>query len=220
MCRGGRLLADFIAGTREKPRALQLADSLTTTVDGEWVVWAFKLARVVGDQFVPLTGRGSYPANATATCLAGSRRRHAAPEPFCTCGFHALSEPQLPGLPTWDGAVPLTVVLSGRVLAFEWHAGAVLLRAARQTVVRVGSPLMPGNDVAQLLAEIEVARQRPDDPEGRLVPTRSGDPSGAGPVRLQLPSDYPQVAISDDAGWCQNPEHPGATVPPLLLAGV
>jgi len=220
MCRGGRLLADFVAGTKEKPRVPQLVDNLTTTVDGEWVVWAFKLARVVGNQFVPLTGRGSYPADASATCLAGSWRRHEAPDLLCTCGFHALSEPDLTGLPTWDGATPLTVALSGRVLAFEWHPGAVLLRAARQTVVRVGGAVITGNDVAQLLGEIEAARQRPDDPEGRLVRTCSKDPSGAGPVRLKLPSSYLQAAVSDDAGWCQVADHRGVKVPPLVAAGV
>ena len=87
MCTGGLLLADFVAGTTERPQVLQLADNLTTTVDGNWVVWAFKVAHIVGDRFVPLTGRGSYPADATATCMAGSWRRHAAPEPLCTCGF-------------------------------------------------------------------------------------------------------------------------------------
>jgi hypothetical protein len=220
MCSGGLLLADFVAGPREKPRVLQLADSLTTTLDGNWVVWAFKLARVAGDQFVPLTGRGSYPADATATCMAGTRRPHAAPEPLCTCGFHALSEPDLPGLPNRSEAALLTVALSGRILAFEWQAGGVLLRAERQTVVRVDAQVVTPDDVAQLIAEIDTARRRPDDPEGRLARIHSANPSGAGPVRLQLPSDCPQIAISDDAGWCQVLARPGEPLPSRLLAGV
>jgi hypothetical protein len=219
MCSGGLLLADFLAGTREEPRVSQLADNLTTTVEGKWVVWAFKLARVAGDQFVPLTGRGSYPADATAACLAGSGRRHSAPEPWCTCGFHALSEPQLPGLPTWDPAVLLTVALSGRVLAFEWHRGGVLLRAERQTVLHVRAPVTTG-DAAQLLGEAEGVLHRPDDPEGRLTRIHSGVPSGAGPVRLQLPSECRQVSVSDDAGWCQIADHPDVPVPSLTIAGV
>jgi hypothetical protein len=181
---------------------LQLADNLTTTADGDWVVWAFKLARVAGDQFIPLTGRGSYPADATATCLGGSWRRHEAPDPLCTCGFHALSEPDRPGFSPHQG-VALTVVLSGRVLAFEWHARGVLLRAARQTVVRVDPQ---PTSIERILADFEVKRPRPDDPEGRLARMHSGYPSGAGPAHLRLPRECAEVAIFDDAGWCQADE--------------
>ena len=57
MCRGGRLIADFVAGTGARPDLPEDFDEhLTTTVDGRWVVWAHKLARPVGDLFVPLTG--------------------------------------------------------------------------------------------------------------------------------------------------------------------
>jgi len=220
MCSGGLLLADFIAGTREKPHVFQLADNLTTTVEGNWVVWAFKVARVVGDRFVPLTGRGSYPADASATCMAGSWRRHVAPEPLCTCGFHALSEPDLPGLPSGDGVVFLTVALSGRVLAFEWHRGGVLLRAARQTVVRVGGTPGVPHDVAELIAEAEAICHRPDDPEGRLARTHAGGPYGDGPVRLQLPAACAEVAISDHAGWCQTAADPDLAMPSPMLAQV
>ena len=198
MCSGGRLLADFVAGTKEKPRVLELADSLTTTVDGRWVVWAFKLARIRGEQFIPLTGRGCYPVDATATCLAGSWRRHTAPDPLCSCGFHALSEPHLPGFSVRDYAY-LTVALSGRVLAFEWHPGGVLLRAARQTVVRVDPRPM---SLDEILSAWEAARRLPDDPEGRLARIRAGNPSGAGPASLQLPADCAEVAIADDPGGC------------------
>jgi hypothetical protein len=178
---------------------LQLKDNLTTTADGNWVVWAFKLARVAGDRFIPLSGRGSYPAEATALCEAGSWRRHDAPEPTCTCGFHALSEGDLPGFPVYDGAA-LTVVLYGRILAFEWPAGGVLLRAAHQKVVRVDRH--PAR-LEQIPAELEAAPRRPEDPEGRLARTDVGNPSGAGPVRLQLPCDPVKVVINDDAGWCR-----------------
>lgn len=136
MCSGGRLVADFVAGTKDRPElpdVAELADSLTTTTDGAWVVRAYKVAREDGDRFVPLTGRGSYPADAQAECLANPRpvrrwqserpgHEHAAPDPACTCGFHALSGQswRFPG----PGLVRLTVVLSGRVLAFETIDGA------------------------------------------------------------------------------------------------
>jgi hypothetical protein len=199
MCTGGSLLADFVCGTKEKPPVLQLEDNLTTTADGCWVVWAFKLAHEVGDLFLPLSRRAPYPADATAMCEAGSWRRHSAPDPLCTCGFHALSEPDMPGFSTID-CVALTVVLSGRVLAFEWQAGGVLLRAQRQTVVKINAHPM---GLKEVMAEMEATRYRPDDPDGRLARLQVGTPSGAGPLRLQLPSDPIQVAITDDAGWCQ-----------------
>lgn len=199
MCSGGALLADLVAGSSEKPQVLELADNLTMTADGKWVVWAFKLARVEGDQYVPLTGRGSYPAEATAACMAGSRHPHRAPDRRCTCGFRALSEPGLPGFAMTDCAV-LTVVLSGRVLAFEWPSGGFLFRAERQTVVRVDPhPL----SVEQLVREWEAVRPRPDDPEGRWARIEAGPPSGSGSMSVQLPADWVQVAVADDAGWCK-----------------
>lgn len=204
MCSGGRLLADFMAGTQIRPEVPELAESLTTTVDGDWVVWAYKLARVTGDQFVPLTGRGTYTADATALCLAGNWRHHTAPDPLCSCGFHALSRPDMPGFSTQDCAL-LTVALSGRVLAFEWGGGGVLLRAARQSVLRVDvHPLL----FEELLLQIERALRRPDDPDTRPARTRVRPPSGAGPVRLNLPARSVSVAVADDAGWCGF-EHPG-----------
>src|SRR5438046_2445997 len=63
MCSGDRLVADFVAGTNARPGLPEeLEEHLTTTVDGLWVVWAHKLARPVGDLFVPLTGGSGYPA--------------------------------------------------------------------------------------------------------------------------------------------------------------
>ena len=74
MCEGGRLVADFVAGTSEKPDVPELAASLTATVDGAWVVWAYKLAWEAGDHFIPCTGIGTYPAEAQAECAAADGR--------------------------------------------------------------------------------------------------------------------------------------------------
>jgi len=44
MCRGDRLVADFVAGTDARPDLPEeLEEHLTATVDGLWVVWAHKL---------------------------------------------------------------------------------------------------------------------------------------------------------------------------------
>lgn len=146
MCIGGRLLADFRAGTCEQPEVPDVVgECLTTTVDGHWVVWAHKVAKPDGDRFRPLVRGACYPADAVAECRAIFGRgsgRHAAPDPACTCGFHALSRP-------WfiqsAGAVCLEVALSGRILAYEWPQQGVLFRAERQTVMRVETAmeLMP-----------------------------------------------------------------------------
>ena len=124
MCSGDRLVADFIAGTGARPGLPgELDEHLTTTVNGQWVVWAHKLARQKGDLFVPLTGGPGYPADARAECrFRGVRSAHDAPDPGCTCGFHALSSRRFPGLPAGRRFTALTVALSGRVLAFEWAA--------------------------------------------------------------------------------------------------
>ena len=69
MCSGDRLVADFVAGAGARPGLPgELEEYLTTTVDGQWVVWAHKLARQAGDRFVPLTGGPGYPADARAEC--------------------------------------------------------------------------------------------------------------------------------------------------------
>src|SRR3984885_15985754 len=130
MCRGGRLIADFVAGTDVRPGLPEeLHEHLTTTVDGLWVVGAHNVARQAADLFVPLTGGSGYPADARAQCrYRRVRGAHDVPDPRCTCGFHALSSPRLPGLPVGHGCAALTVVLSGRVLAFEWARGGVVWR--------------------------------------------------------------------------------------------
>src|SRR5262249_24005724 len=142
MCRGNRLVADFVAGTGTRPELPgELDEHLTITVNGLWVVWAHKLARQTGNLFVPLTRGPGYPADARAECRArGFRETHDAPDPACTCGFHALSSRKLPGLPVRGDLRALTVALSGRVLALEWAGDGVLWRAERQTVVRIERP--------------------------------------------------------------------------------
>ena len=200
MCRGGRLVADFVAGTDAEPvLPEELQEHLTTTVDGLWVVWAHKLARQAGDLFVPLRGGSGYPADARAKCLArGARGAHDAPDPGCTCGFHALSSQKLPGLPVGYGLTALTVALSGRVLAFEWAHEGVLWRAERQTVVRIERPAR-----FDLMEELLGERRHPDDPDGRLAVVPAGTPRDSGPMRLNLPVSSPVLPVChDDAGWC------------------
>src|SRR5262249_24186033 len=160
-----------------------------------------------------------YPADARAECQ--HQRNHVAPDPTCTCGFHAVSHAQ----DGWPFAGPrplgwastaarvnrsrqptraigtdpmpavLSVVLSGRVLTFEWPGDSVLFRAERQTVVSV-------NRLANSATE-------PDDPTGTLSWVTPREPIGVGPVRLVLPREEPPtVLISDDAGYCIMPTAP------------
>jgi hypothetical protein len=73
-----------------------------------------------------MTGGAGYLADATATCR--HRLGHDAPDPGCTCGFHALSSDvardqmiaYLRVRQAGRGIAALSVALSGRVLAFEW----------------------------------------------------------------------------------------------------
>jgi hypothetical protein len=216
MCRGDRLIADFVAGTDARPGLPgQLAEQLTTTVDELWVVWAHKLARPVGDLFLPLTGGAGYPADARAECRSrGVRGAHDAPDPGCTCGFHALSSRSLPGLPVGHGFTALTVALSGRVLAFEWAGEGVLWRAERQTVVRV-ERAAPFGRTAGVMGN----RRRPDDPDGRYAVVPAATPRDSGPVRLNLPVSAPVLPVcDDDAGWCVGSSTSERSPSPLILA--
>ena len=200
MCRGGRLIADVVAGTDARPDLPEeLEEQLTVTVDGLWVVWAYKLARQAGDLFVPLRGGSGYPADATAECrLRAAQSAHSAPDPGCRCGFHAVSSPRLPGLPVHGGFAALTVALSGRVLAFEWACGGVLWRAERQTVVCIERPAR-----FDRMKEVPRERRHPDDPDGRLAVVPAGTPRDSGPIRLDLPVSSPVLPVChDDAGWC------------------
>jgi hypothetical protein len=191
MCSGGRLLADFCTGSDEQPVLPEAVEScMTWTADETCVIWAHKVARSASrHSFTALTGGDSYPADAVAECRI---RRHLAPQPDCTCGFHALSH-------DWAGfpmvGVRLDVVLSGRVLAFEWARGGVLFRAERQTVVRVNASELDGR--------LETWLPPPDDPDGRLAFRRKRQPRGTGPVRIRLPRSTPtSVRLADDAGYC------------------
>ena len=216
MCRGDRLIADFVAGTGARPGLPgELEEHLTTTVDGLWLVWAHKLAWPVGDLFVPLTGGPGYPADARAECRRrGVRRAHGAPDPRCTCGFHALSSRRLPGLPAGHGLTPLTVVLSGRVLAFDWAGEGVLWRAERQTVVRVKRQA-PFDRAEGVLGK----RRHPDDPDGRPAVVPAATPRDSGPVRLNLPVSSPVLPVChDDAGWCVGSSTSGHSPASLVLA--
>ena len=198
MCSGDRLVADFVAGFDARPGLPgELEEHLTKTVDGLWVVWAHKVARQSGDLFIPLRGGPGYPADARAEC--GRWRDHDAPDPGCTCGFHAVSSRGLPGLRVHSGFTPLTVVLSGRVLAFEWAGAGVLWRAERQTVVRIERSARPADRMERFLS----TRRRPDDPDGRLAVVPAATPRDSGPVRLSLPVSAPVLPVChDDAGWC------------------
>ena len=229
MCEGDRLVADFVAGTDAKPNLPGvLEEHLTPTTDGLWVVWAYKLAQQVGDLFVPLTGRSGYPADARATCkFRRARGAHVAPDPACTCGFHALSSRMLPGLPVGHpGFSVLTVALSGRVLAFQWTDGGVLWRAERQTVVRVERPSrsdwMDGEWPAAGVRTPRVpalgSRNYPGDPGGRLAAVRPVAPRDSGPIRLSLPVRAPVLELcDDDAGWCVATSTPLERAPASLV---
>ena len=213
MCSGDRLVADFVAGTHVQPGLPEeLQEHLTATVDGLWVVWAHKLARPEGDLFVPLTGGPGYPADARAECrFRGVRGAHAAPDPECTCGFHALSSARWPGLRAHRGLTALTVALSGRVLAFEWAGEGVLWRAERQTVVRIDRPTR-----SDRAAGVLGRRRHPDDPDGRTAVVPGATPRDSGPMRLNLPVSPPVLQVChDDAGWCAGSstfEHPPASL--------
>jgi hypothetical protein len=218
MCSGDRLVADFVAGAGARPGLPgELEEHLTTTVDGLWVVWAYKLARQAGDLFVPLRGGSGYPADARAECLPrGGRGAHGAPDPGCTCGFHALSSRRLPGLPVRRASsfTALTVALSGRVLAFEWAGGGVLWRAERQTVVRIERPAR-----FDRMEEVPGGRRHPDDPDGRLALVPAAPPRDSGPVRLNLPVSCPVLPVChDDAGWCAESSMFGHSPASLVLA--
>jgi hypothetical protein len=216
MCRGDRLVADFVAGTDARPDLPEgLEEHLTTTADGLWVVWAYKLARRTGDMFVPLRGDAGYPADAKAECRRRDvRGGHAAPDPGCTCGFHALSSQRLPGLPDRRAFTALTVALSGRVLAYEWAYEGVLWRAERQTVVRIDSLGMFDRAVP-----VPGGRRHPGDPEGRLAAVPAATPHDSGPVRLSLPVSAPVLPVChDDAGWCVGAGTPERSPASLVLA--
>jgi len=214
MCRGNRLVADFVAGTSARPGLPgELDEYLTMTVNGLWVVWAHKLARQAGNLFVPLTRGLGYPADARAECRArGFRETHHAPDPACTCGFHALSSRRLPGLPVRGDLRALTVALSGRVLALEWAGDGVLWRAERQTVVRIERPA-PFDPM-----ETAPGKRDPGDPDGRLAAVPATPPRDPEPMRLNPPAACPVLPVChDDAGWCAGFSMSGPSPASLVL---
>jgi hypothetical protein len=104
----------------------------------------------------------------------------------------------LPGLPVGHGFTPLTVALSGRVLAFEWVGEGVLWRAERQTVVRIDRPALSGR-----MEGVPGQRRHPGDPDGRPAVVSGVTPRDSGPMRLKLPVSAPVLPVChDDAGWC------------------
>jgi len=216
MCSGDHLVADFVAGAGTRPGLPEeLDEHLTTTANGLWVVWAHKLARPAGDLFVPLTGGPGYPGDARAECrFRGARGAHDAPDPGCTCGFHALSSTTWL-LPHVDrDFTSLTVALSGRVLAFEWPGEGVLWRAQRQTVVRIDRPALPDRT-----ERVRGQRRDPGEPDGRPAVVTGATPRDSGPVRLNLPVSAPVLPMChDDAGWCLASGTSGNSPAPLVLA--
>jgi hypothetical protein len=199
------LLADFTAGGATRPDVPGVvAGALVRTTEDRWVVWAHKIAQPVGRGFVPLNPRGGwYPRVAIARCWRGGS--HAAPDPLCTCGFHALTSPD--GLPAGRGFERLEVALSGRILAVEFRTG-VLYRAAEQAVLRIdprrpGGPLHLRPATTGGPADLVGRQSGPGDGDGDRIRRRSTTPRGSGPVRLALPSDPPTiVGVEDDAGLC------------------
>lgn len=146
MLSSGPVLADFVAGTHDRPDVPECVEpSLTRTADERWVVVGYKYGRRAGpDHFRALMRATEYPIEATATCEAGAS--HAAPEPSCTCGFHALNRAD--ALPMPSGSL-LEVMLFGRVVVNEWPRShdlyafladarepLMLFRAERQVILR------------------------------------------------------------------------------------
>src|SRR5437763_16028084 len=90
MCTAGRLIADFTAGTCQRPAVPdEVHPSLTTTADGQWVVWGHKIAHPSGDRFTPLTGGPSYTTGAVAVCrrVGGTGE----PTPTSGCGYNTVT---------------------------------------------------------------------------------------------------------------------------------
>jgi hypothetical protein len=221
MCRAGRFVAGFRAGTVEAPRVPGIVTrSLTQTVEGEWVVWAHKLARPAGDWFMPLSGGDLYPTDAVAQCRNGGR--HDAPQRDCTCGFYAVSHPLDAEIA--PGVVGLQVVLSGRILAFECPWSPVPTRgmavigmvSVNGRTMTFGNGPEPDDDWPDDALLFRAERQAvvridapstppppPNDPGGHLAALAARRPRGAGPVRLSLPASAPAVVpVDDDAGYC------------------
>jgi hypothetical protein len=145
MCSGGRLVADFITGTGAWPGLPEeLDEHLTTTVNGQWVVWAHKLARQKGDLFVPLTGGPGYPADARAECrFQGRPKRSRRPRSGVHVRLPRPVEPEVPGAarrPPLHGA-DCGAVRTGAGLRLGRRRSAVAGGAADRGSHRPASPV-------------------------------------------------------------------------------
>jgi hypothetical protein len=199
-------LADFTTGESTRPDVPEeVSRAIVPTTDGRWVVWAYKVARPAGEGFRPLNPQGGWYSHvASARCWRGAA--HAAPQPDCTCGFHAVSSSlTVPVLPRMPGIRHLEVALFGRVLAFAWAGGGILFRAAEQAVVTIDRrPALPP---ARRL-------RRPGDQDPHGARRRPQAPRGSGPVRLELPRGPRRTfTVQDDAGWCNWPQTAAPTLP-------
>ncbi|APA97706.1 hypothetical protein [Nocardia seriolae] len=200
MCEGYGLIASFEAGTGSRPEVPDpVQPSLSRTDDGIWVILAHKVAhRIEGkDLFVPATGGDPYPLDAIAQCRRGAT--HPAPDPNCTCGFHAVSEsaPE----PYGGRFTVLSVALSGRILAAHWTHGGILFRAERQTVLTFTDTTVP--DPIRVPDYPPQPPTPPTEPSGRTARLRSPRPRDLDSAALRLPvTPPPFVRLADDAGYC------------------
>ena len=178
----------------------ELDEHLTTTVNGQWVVWAHKLARQKGDLFVPLTGGPGYPADARA-----ERRRFRASEALTTSpirGARAASTPCRAGGSRAARRLLLHgadrgAVRTGAGLRVGRRRSAVAGGAADRGSHRPASPVRSDSRTpGQALAYPEDSRRSP-----RYRPRRRTSRFGA--VRLNLPVSCPVLPVChDDASWC------------------
>ena len=155
----------------------------------------------VGAQAGPASGRSVHPADgssrrlpADARAECGRRGAHDAPDPRCTCGFHALSSQRLPGLPIGNVFAQLTVAVvrtgarpsSGP--AKECCGG----RSGRPWSASSGRPLRPER------SSTGPVPGHPGDPDGRLAVVSPATPRDSGPIRLNLPVSSPALPVGHD----------------------
>ena len=200
MCRGGRLIGDFVAGTDARPGLPEeLHEHLTTTVDGLWVVWAHKLARQAGDLFVPLTGGSGYPADARAQCRYRGRpgcSRRPRSEMHVRLPRPLKSEVARPARRSRLHCVDRCTVRTGAGLRVGPRGSVVAGGAADRGSLRVVGP-------SERAEGIPGKRRHPGDPDGRPAVVPAVTPRDSGPVRLNLPVSSPVLPVcDDDAGWC------------------
>lgn len=205
----GPIVADFVAGVRERPDVPEcLEPSLTLTAEGCWTVVAYKYGRRSGTaRFRSVMRRSEYSIDATAVCEVGGQ--HPAPQPNCTCGFHALSGSE--ELPFPSGEL-LEVMLFGRILVSEWTrprdlytfsgdpgTRVLLFRAECQTVLRAGGRVaslrardmvdrFPQGDSVDWWLARRNRRDRPGDPSECGARPLAPCPRGSDAIALSLPT--------------------------------